>query len=76
MILSIWKDQKAWEAHGKGAGSMEMREKVAAMHWADIALETGVWTIPNGPREKDNAGGAGVAGDGARRALRVARRLG
>ena len=31
MILSIWKDQKAWEAHGKGAASMEMREKVAAV---------------------------------------------
>ena len=31
VILSIWKDQKAWEAHGKGAVSMEMREKVAAV---------------------------------------------
>ena len=31
VILSIWKDQKAWEAHGKGAASMEMREKVAAI---------------------------------------------
>ena len=31
VILSIWKDQKAWEAHGKGAASMEMREKVAAV---------------------------------------------
>jgi len=31
VILSIWKDQKAWEAHGKGAASLEMREKVAAI---------------------------------------------
>jgi len=31
VILSIWKDQKAWEAHGKGAASMEMREKIAAV---------------------------------------------
>ena len=31
VLLSIWKDQKAWEAHGKGAASMEMREKVAAV---------------------------------------------
>jgi quinol monooxygenase YgiN len=31
VILSIWKDQKAWEAHGKGPASMEMREKVAAV---------------------------------------------
>jgi len=31
VILSIWKDQKSWEAHGKGAASMEMREKVAAV---------------------------------------------
>src|SRR6267378_641330 len=31
VILSIWKDQKSWEAHGKGAASMEMREKVAAL---------------------------------------------
>src|SRR5262245_66245148 len=31
VILSIWKDQKAWEAHGKGAASTEMREKVAAI---------------------------------------------
>src|SRR4029453_18804216 len=34
VILSIWKDQKAWEAHGKGAPSMEMREKVAAIRKA------------------------------------------
>jgi len=31
VILSIWKDQKSWEAHGKGAASMEMREKIAAI---------------------------------------------
>ena len=31
VILSIWKDQKSWEAHGKGAASMEMREKIAAV---------------------------------------------
>src|SRR5437870_966656 len=37
VILSIWKDQKAWEAHGKGAVSMEMREKVAAVR---NAIET------------------------------------
>jgi len=31
VILSIWKDQTSWEAHGKGAASMEMREKIAAV---------------------------------------------
>ena len=30
-ILEIWKDQKAFEAHGKGASSMETREKIAAI---------------------------------------------
>ena len=31
VILEIWKDQKAFEAHGKGASSMETREKIAAI---------------------------------------------
>jgi len=46
-ILEIWKDQKAFEAHGKGASSMETREKIAAIRNAPtdervhIALSTG-----------------------------------
>jgi quinol monooxygenase YgiN len=44
VILSIWKDQKAWEAHGKGPASMEMREKVAAVRNAptDERVHTGL----------------------------------
>ena len=30
-IFEIWKDQKVFEAHGKGASSMETREKIAAI---------------------------------------------
>src|SRR5438445_3087629 len=46
-ILEIWKDQKAFEAHGKGTSSMETREKIAAIRNAPtdervhIALSTG-----------------------------------
>lgn len=48
VILSIWKDQKAWEAHGKGAASMEMREKVAAIRNAptDERVHTGLTVGP------------------------------
>jgi len=48
VILSIWKDQKAWEAHGKGAGSMEMREKVAAIRNAptDERIHSGLSVGP------------------------------
>jgi quinol monooxygenase YgiN len=44
VILSIWKDQKSWEAHGKGPASMEMREKVAAVRNAptDERVHTGL----------------------------------
>jgi quinol monooxygenase YgiN len=30
-ILAVWRDQKAFEAHGKGANSTEMRERIAAI---------------------------------------------
>ena len=30
-ILGVWKDQAAFQAHGKGASSTEMREKIAAI---------------------------------------------
>src|SRR5437870_11284334 len=30
-ILEIWKDQKAFEAHGRGANTIETREKIAAI---------------------------------------------
>ena len=56
VILSIWKDQKAWEAHGKGAASMEMREKVAAIRNAPTdervhtALSIGPIDAPSGVR--------------------------
>jgi quinol monooxygenase YgiN len=48
VILSIWKDQKAWEAHGKGAASMEMREKVAAIRNAptDERIHSGLSVGP------------------------------
>lgn len=31
VILAVWRDQAAFEAHGKGASSTEMREKIAAI---------------------------------------------
>ena len=31
VILAVWKDQAAFEAHGKSAISMDMREKIAAI---------------------------------------------
>src|SRR4029453_14254766 len=51
VILSIWKDQKAWEAHGKGAPSMEMREKVAAIRNAptDERIHSGLSAGPLPP---------------------------
>jgi quinol monooxygenase YgiN len=47
-ILEIWKDQKAFEAHGKGASSTEMREKVAAIRNAptDERVHTGLAVGP------------------------------
>jgi quinol monooxygenase YgiN len=56
VVLEIWKDQKAWEAHGKGAASTEMREKVAAVRNAptDERVHTGLSIGPidvTAPRE-------------------------
>ena len=31
VILEIWSDQKGFEAHGKGASAVEMRERIAAI---------------------------------------------
>jgi quinol monooxygenase YgiN len=44
VILEIWKDQAAWEAHGKGANSTETREKIAAVRNAptDERVHTGL----------------------------------
>src|SRR5262245_59999720 len=48
VILSIWKDQKAWEAHGKGAASTEMREKLATIRNAptDERIHSGLSVGP------------------------------
>jgi quinol monooxygenase YgiN len=44
VILEIWKDQKAFEAHGKGPNSTETREKIAAIRNAptDERVHTGL----------------------------------
>jgi quinol monooxygenase YgiN len=31
VVLGVWKDAKAFEAHGRGASAMSMREKIAAI---------------------------------------------
>ena len=33
-VMTIWSDQKAWEAHGKAAAASEMRAKIAAIQAA------------------------------------------
>lgn len=47
-ILEVWKDQKAFEAHGKGASSAEMRERIAAIRNAptDERVHTGLSVGP------------------------------
>ena len=56
-ILEVWKDQKAVEAHRKGASSTEMRERIAAIRNAptDERVHTG---LSVGPIESKPAGGA------------------
>jgi quinol monooxygenase YgiN len=47
-ILEVWKDQRAFEAHGKGANSREMRESIAAIRNAptDERVHTGLSVGP------------------------------
>ena len=33
-LMAVWADQKAWEAHGKAAHTLQMREKIAAIQAA------------------------------------------
>jgi quinol monooxygenase YgiN len=44
VVLEIWKDQKVFESHGKGANLMETREKIAAIRNAptDERVHTGL----------------------------------
>jgi len=55
-VLEIWKDQTAFEAHGKSTSSAEMREKVAAIRNAPTdervhtALSIGPIDAPGGVR--------------------------
>jgi quinol monooxygenase YgiN len=56
VVLEIWKDQKAFEAHGKGTNLMETREKIAAIRNAptDERMHTGLSIGPidvSAPRE-------------------------
>jgi quinol monooxygenase YgiN len=48
VILEIWKDQKAFEAHGKGPNLVETREKIAATRNAptDERVHTGLSVGP------------------------------
>ena len=56
VILEIWKDQAAFEAHGKGANATDMREKIAAIRNAPTdervhtALSIGPIDVPGGVR--------------------------
>jgi quinol monooxygenase YgiN len=55
-ILEIWKDQAAFEAHGKSANTTETREKIAAIRNAPTdervhtALSIGPIDVPGGAR--------------------------
>src|SRR5215471_8530567 len=56
VILEIWKDQAAFEAHGKGANATDMREKIAGIRNAPTdervhtALSIGPIDVPGGVR--------------------------
>ena len=56
VILEIWKDQAAFEAHGKSANATEMGEKIAAIRNAPTdqrvhtALSIGPIDVPGGAR--------------------------
>jgi quinol monooxygenase YgiN len=56
-ILEIWRDQKAFEAHGKGASSTDMRGRIAAIRNAptDERVHTG---LSVGPTAAPPAAGA------------------
>ena len=49
-IVEVWRDQKAFEAHGKGASSTEMRGKIAAIRNAptDERVHSGLSVGPIG----------------------------
>jgi len=53
VILEVWKDQKAFEASGKSAGTMQMREKVQAIRNAPtdqrVHVPISVGPVPPGP---------------------------
>src|SRR5215831_8485273 len=54
VVLEIWKDQAAFEAHGKGANATDMREKIAGIRNAPTdervhtALSIGPIDVPGG----------------------------
>src|SRR5215467_1041115 len=55
-VLEIWKDQAAFEAHGKSANTIDTREKIAAIRNAPtdervhVALSIGPIDAPGGTR--------------------------
>jgi quinol monooxygenase YgiN len=57
VVLEVWKDAKAFEGHGKGASSMDMREKIGAIRNAptDERIHT---ALSVGPIPASPAGGA------------------
>jgi quinol monooxygenase YgiN len=57
VVLEVWKDAKAFEGHGKGASSMDMREKIGAIRNAptDERVHT---ALSVGPIPASPAGGA------------------
>ena len=56
-VLEVWRDQKAFEAHGKGASSTDMRGRIAAIRNAptDERVHTG---LSVGPIASTSAAGA------------------
>ena len=56
-ILEVWKDQKAFEAHGKGASATQLREKVHAIHSAPLDERVHVG-VSVGPLQPGPAGDA------------------
>ncbi|PYN51769.1 MAG: hypothetical protein DMD94_24480 [Candidatus Rokuibacteriota bacterium] len=56
-ILEVWKDQKAFEAHGKGASAAQLREQVHAIHSAPLDERVHVG-VSVGPLQPGPAGDA------------------
>jgi len=56
-ILEVWKDQKAFEAHGKAAAAAQLREKVHAMRSAPLDERVHVG-VSVGPLQPGPAGDA------------------